>query len=154
MKCVICGETIGKNETRSSVSLHNWDKFSRHIFACVVCSIKNGPFDRLIDALPTDGLGRLQDMSNLELQALVIATDRKKLLKRLRAAKTCLLDHYKKAFSKPRFDFRGRRLIGDGFALEWRIRQMPDKAISYHNQQTSIGTVVLIDLLIDLPMES
>lgn len=80
----------------------------------------------------------------LEEQALAIAADPRALRKRLQDTRSVLTDHFRRLFGKGRFDFAGRRLIGDnGLILQWQVRQKPDAPVSYHNQQTSRGIVFL-----------
>jgi hypothetical protein len=52
--------------------------------------------------------------------ALAYASDRARLRRRLFEARTDLADRYRKQFGRGRFDFAGRRLIGDnGLTLQW-----------------------------------
>jgi len=144
MKCVICGTTIATHLTHSYVHVYRDGEAHRRLFACSVCSADNGPFDRLIDSLPVDDNGSPLDVSRAELEALKLATDRKRLEKRLREARSVLVADVRKRFGQGRLDFAGRRLIGDdGLTLQWRTRAMPDKPVAYLNQQTTVGNVSL-----------
>jgi len=76
------------------------------------------------------------------LEALKLATDRKRLEKRLRAVCSVLELATRRDFGRGRFDFEGRRLIGDnGMILQWQTRDKPDEPVTYRNQQTTKGTV-------------
>ena len=148
MKCVICGQTIGSRETRAYVMVYRNGR-PRKLYACGTC---NGgrfgsQFDRLIDALPVDSDGRLLNVSRAELQALILATSREKLEKRLREARACLVKDLKQRFGRGRFDFANRRLVGDNkLVLQWQTRPAPEKTVAYLNQQTTTGYVNIIDL--------
>ena len=83
MKCVICGRTIGAKEPRGSIILCKGDTFVRHLYACPHCNKHDGPFDRLIDSLPTDDTGRPQAVRKSKLAALLIASNPKALAKRI-----------------------------------------------------------------------
>jgi len=78
MKCVICGTTIGTLETRTYIHVYRDNKHRRKLYACSVCGKHDGPFDRLIDSLPVDENGSPLDVSRAELEALILATDRKR----------------------------------------------------------------------------
>ena len=78
-----------------------------------------------------------------EQQAL--SMNRKQIKARLTEAKIVLTDALRRHFQNPKFDEKTKRLIGDnGYALEWRVRTHPDLPISYDNQQTNRGAVVVI----------
>lgn len=142
MKCVICGRTVKTWETYSFVNLYRGDERRRTLYACGTCGCEDGPFDRLIDALPTGPGDQPQEVCRAEIEALILATDPKRLEKRLREARSVLTDTGRKTFGRGRFDFANRRLIGNnGLALQWFTRAMPDKPVAYLNQQTSIGHV-------------
>lgn len=80
-----------------------------------------------------------------EDKALALASDRRALRKRLNDARSCLTDHFRKPFGRGRLDFNRKRLIGDnGLALQWNTRPLPEMVETYHNQQTSRGTVTLV----------
>ena len=49
--------------------------------------------------------------------ALALSEDKRKLEKRLRAARHCLPASDRPLFERARFDYANRRLIGDGIAL-------------------------------------
>lgn len=82
----------------------------------------------------------------LETKAMKIGDNPKALLKRLNQAKARLSREYKERFKIPIVDLDNRRLISScgKYVLEWRLRQHPDKEISYDNQQSSIGEVHLL----------
>lgn len=142
MKCTICSNIIGSREIRSYVTVYCDGKPHHRLYACSTCGANNGPFDRLIDSLPIDSSGALLNVSRAELEALKLATNRKGLEKRLRAARSMMSTNLRGHFGRGRFDFANRRLIGNsGMILQWRTRAMPDKPIAYLNQQTTVGTV-------------
>lgn len=142
MNCIVCGKNIQSHETRDYVVVYRNEERSRKLYACGNCCIVDGAFDRLIDSLPTDENGNLQDVSHAEIAALLVAADPKKLERRLRDARSALRYDVKKRFGRGQFDFENRRLIGDnGLALQWKTRAMPDKPVAYLNQQTTIGYV-------------
>ena len=72
---------------------------------------------------------------------------RQLLFERLNEAKAVLSDWLRPLFIGARFDFNGKRLISnDGrYSLKWLLRHHPDRTESYYNQQTSRGSVVLIE---------
>ena len=72
-----------------------------------------------------------------------LSEDRKWLKQRLLRAKGCLGDPARKAFAPWKFDFRKKQLKGKGVVLQWQTRLHPTRPVSYRNQQTSIGIVVL-----------
>ena len=84
---------------------------------------------------------------NAETIALELASDRKRLLSRLRETVSVLRrDRYAKFFQREhqRFSFEEKRLYGaDGFYLQWKTRENPEMPASYENQQTTGGTVEL-----------
>jgi len=138
MKCVICGKKIGATEPRAYV--RRWNS----ITGCQMCACDDcqAPFDRLIDVLPVDESGCSLNVSRFELEALKLGTDRKRLEKRLQAAWSILEMQSRRDFGHGRFDFNGRRLLGDnGMVLQWQTRNKPDEPITYQNQQTVIGIV-------------
>jgi len=142
MKCVICGTTIGNRETRSHVLVYSKSRPCRKLFACSTCGIDKGPLDRLIDALPVNSDGNPLDVCRAELEALKLATDRKRLEKRLRAASAVLEPATRRNFGRGHFNFLRRQLIGNnGAVLQWRTRKRPDKPDTFHNQQTTEGNV-------------
>ena len=81
--------------------------------------------------------------ANLKM-AIEFATDKKKLKKRLLEAKSVLTAEYKPKFTNAEFNFEDKKLIGDGYTLQWQIRLQPNKPESFINQQTSIGTVIIL----------
>ena len=77
--------------------------------------------------------------------ALALASNPAKLRKRLHEARSVLTAVGRKAFGRGRFDFHGRRLIGNnGLALQWLTRPEPDQPVNYRNQQTTVGCVILV----------
>ncbi len=138
MKCRICDKTISVTELRSYAHLYIGDTV-RKTYACGNCQ---DAFDRWIDALPTDENDNLIDVCHAEAKALLVATDRPALEKRLRAARAVLHNDVRKRFGRGRFDFDQRTLTGDnGMVLRWKTREKPDKPVAYLNQQTTEGTV-------------
>jgi len=83
-----------------------------------------------------------------EQKAIEVGKDRKRLLKQLKETKAVLDRAYALLFSKNTYDFENQRLVSDSgrFALQWRVRHKPDQPESYENQQTNVGTVVLVQL--------
>ncbi len=77
MKCIICGKIIENHKTRAYATIYRNNKPHWNFFACGACGTDNGPFDRLIDALPVNEDGNPLDVSRAELEALKLATDRK-----------------------------------------------------------------------------
>ena len=79
-----------------------------------------------------------------EEMAQILSTNRKQLKQRLREARAVLASDIYQGFGKGTFDFANKRLIGDnGYVLQWQLRCHPEQPISYHNQQTNRGTVVV-----------
>lgn len=85
----------------------------------------------------------MKHLSHNERAALALASDPAALRRRLQEARSVMTD--RKRFGKGRFDFAGRRLIGDNsLALQWLTRLEPDQPESYRNQQTNRGCVILV----------
>lgn len=80
----------------------------------------------------------------LKEKSIVVGNNKTQLKKRLMEEKYCLNDSIKPKFKNAKFDFRAKQLVGDGYILQWRVRRHPELPESYENQQTSVGTVVLI----------
>ena len=82
--------------------------------------------------------------SNEQL-AIEVGNDRKLLLKRLKDAKYVLTDEYRKIFKDAKFEFGNKRLLSKcgNYALQWQVRYYPDEPVSYENQQTNRGIVVV-----------
>ena len=138
MKCRVCDKTIGVAELRSYVHLYKGNA-TRKTYACGDCQ---DAFDHWIDALPTDENGNLIDVSYAEAKALLLATDRRALKKRLRAARAILQGDVRRRFGQGHFDFDQRTLTGDnGMVFQWKTRAMPDKPVAYLNQQSTEGNV-------------
>lgn len=87
-------------------------------------------------------------MQSLEDKAEAVGANSKSLLKQLNSAKSCLAVQWVKTFKNARFDKENRRLISTCgcYALQWQLRNKPDEPESYENQQTSVGTVVLLQI--------
>ena len=71
------------------------------------------------------------------------ASNAKWLRQRLDNAKAVLRREYRAMFDHATFDFANRRLIGRGYVLQWATREYWDSPISYENQQTTQGIVLL-----------
>lgn len=82
-------------------------------------------------------------MNRLEQQSLNLSKDEIELHKRLRDAQYCLIKELRDKFKQAIFDLDKKRLISDGYYLQWKVRQHPNELVSYNNQQTSIGIVTL-----------
>jgi hypothetical protein len=80
-----------------------------------------------------------------EGKALQLSENRRGLRCRLLSAKSCLRRNYGALFSTYSFESKKKRLVsGCGkFALQWKLRAFPESQISYENQQTNIGIVIL-----------
>lgn len=90
-----------------------------------------------------------QEFLSNEMKALVIGNNHELLKARLLEAKDVLKKSHRDKFTKKsKFDFPNKRLVSDDgtLALQWKLRNHPDKPESYHNQQTSCGKVSLVDL--------
>lgn len=87
-------------------------------------------------------------MTNSEMQAEVVGSTKKLLKQRLIEAKNVLAKQYRPHFVNFTFDADNKRLVsGDGkYALQWQMRERPEEEISYKNQQTSRGCVLLFKL--------
>lgn len=84
-------------------------------------------------------------MNSSEKKAIQLSKNKRGLRCRLLAAKSCLKKNYGTLFSSYSFVFKEKRLVSGcgGFVLQWKLRAFPESRISYENQQTSIGVVVL-----------
>lgn len=76
--------------------------------------------------------------------ATLLSQDKKALRWRLNECKSVLSPWLKKFFLNAKFDFEGKRLVGDGVYLQWVVRLRPTDPIDYENQQTNIGDVIII----------
>lgn len=85
----------------------------------------------------------MQNRQTSEEMAIALSQDRKALRAYMMEMKSCLKAEYRAQFKRPRFDFKQKRLIGDGFYLQWTTRPEPDEPESYENQQTNRGSVQL-----------
>jgi len=81
-----------------------------------------------------------------EAKALLLASNRLLLGRRLSAARAVLFSNLRKAFGpEGRFDFDGKRILGNnGLVLQWQTRYKPDEPESYYNQQTNVGIVICV----------
>jgi hypothetical protein len=85
-------------------------------------------------------------ISRAEQQALALASRPAALRKRLQEARSVLTREVSKQFGLGHFDFSRRRLVGEnGLVLQWQKRLYPDQPESYENQQTTRGSVVLLE---------
>ncbi len=84
----------------------------------------------------------------LEQKARTVGGNSKLLAIRLKAARSCLTNECKAYFKSGRFDYANKRLVSEcgQYDLQWSVRDYPKTPISYENQQTSIGSVILIRL--------
>jgi len=81
-------------------------------------------------------------MTNEE-KAIATGQSKAKLRKRLMETKSVLNKEARRLFKNAKFDFENKRLVGEGYSLQWRVREDPNKPESYYNQQTSVGTVII-----------
>ena len=81
-------------------------------------------------------------------KAEAIGNDKALLKKRLMEAKSVLTAEFRHVFGVTVFDFENKRLVSwDGkYALQWKVRDFPDKPESYNNQQTNTGNVWVVKL--------
>lgn len=83
-------------------------------------------------------------MFNPEKMALKLSNNKPQLKERLLEARSVLADWALKYFKSYRYDFENKRLTGtDGYYLQWQLRNNPNIPVSYENQQTTKGIVVL-----------
>ena len=89
-------------------------------------------------------------MSTLEQKAMSIRNSRPALLARFKETLSCLCPEDRRAFKGARLDFDAARLVSvDGrLILQWRLRNNPDMPVSYRNQQTSRGSVMLFEAIV------
>lgn len=78
-----------------------------------------------------------------EARARLVGDDPEALLWRLKDCVSCLSKGTRTKLAHAKFDFENKRLVGDGVALQWKLRERPDDPVSYRNQQTNIGIVVV-----------
>lgn len=65
--------------------------------------------------------------------------------KKIYSAKSCLADWLIPYFENAKYDKNQKTLRGKhGYTLVWRIRRIPNEPISYKNQQTNKGCVIVI----------
>jgi hypothetical protein len=85
-------------------------------------------------------------MTHEEL-ALSAVDSEAKLVKRFNDALSVMDKRERSDFGKGRLDFAGKRLIGEnGKALQWRTRYKPEQPEAYDNQQTTVGSVYLVEI--------
>jgi len=94
------------------------------------------------------GSNRVGSSDSLEDKARAFGKSWTKVQKALHSARGLLHNDYRSKFKDATFDKGKRRMVSaDGtMALQWMLRSNPDKPIDYNNQQTSVGTVVLVTL--------
>jgi hypothetical protein len=86
-------------------------------------------------------------LNETELKAIELSNDPKRLLKRLKEAKKCLNKEYLVHFKNAKFDFEGKRLVGNNnYILQWLLRHNPNLPPDYDNQQTNQGVVYCIEV--------
>lgn len=80
--------------------------------------------------------------------ALNLDNSRTALLKELRENLICMNKEGQKVFKGYTFDFENKRLVSPckKYALQWMIRLEPNKPESPKNQQTTSGTIKVIEL--------
>ena len=78
-----------------------------------------------------------------ELLAQAIADDPIALRARFGITLDCVIPDLRSRFRQARLDVEAKALIGDGAVLRYQLRRYPDQAISYRNQQTSLGIVTV-----------
>lgn len=84
-----------------------------------------------------------ETLTDIELEAIEYGKDIEAVEKRVKSARSLLVDDCMNDFKGARFDDKTLSLIGKNWVLQWRIRPYPEEEISYRNQQTSQGVVVL-----------
>lgn len=84
-------------------------------------------------------------MTNEDL-ATVVGSSRLQLRKRLLEAKAVTFGGVRRFLIDAKFDFENKRLVGQGYALQWSLRKHPDQPESYENPQTNRGHVTLVRL--------
>ena len=94
------------------------------------------------------GSDRIGSSDSLEDKARAFGESWTKVQKTLRSARGLLRNDYRSKFKDATFDKGKRRMVSaDGtMALQWMLRSHPDKPVDYNNQQTSVGTVILVTL--------
>ena len=85
-------------------------------------------------------------MDEMETKAWAVANNPTLLRFELNQAKSCLARWIKPFFRAAKFDFNNKRLMGDGYALQWKLRRFPNCPESYENQQTSRGIIIVVSL--------
>lgn len=86
-------------------------------------------------------------MTNYD-KAVAVSNNKSQLKQRLARAKSCLNDYYSKLMQNSVFDFENKRLVSKcgKYMLQWLVRFKPDAPISYENQQTNVGCVILVEI--------
>lgn len=86
-------------------------------------------------------------MTRLEALALALAADAPALRRRLEQAASDLRPELRARMRGASFDPDARTLTGAGLRLRWQTRRWPGEAESYDNQQTSVGIVLVEEVL-------
>lgn len=95
--------------------------------------------------MPCKNCGNVDWDKRREDVANAMSCNRIQLRLRLMHARAVLRREYRTYFTSPVFDFEKKRLVGtDGYVLQWLVRERSDQPASYEDQQTHIGTVVLV----------
>lgn len=121
-----------------------------------ISSVKYHPryLDWLIQFYGKKGIFFLADLQKAKKNPMVNSDETKawasvgtkeKLKKRLMDARSVLTPHAQSLFKKKTIDYDRRAMISDNgqYVLQWKVRNHPSKPVSYENQQTSRGTVVV-----------
>lgn len=84
-----------------------------------------------------------RQVTYLEQRAIEFGSKPANVKRRLLEALRALDSGLRKALGNYAYDPTTKRLLWPSAYLEWRIRPQPDEPISYENQQTINGIVVL-----------
>ena len=81
----------------------------------------------------------------LEEEAKEFGSNPRNVAARLRETIAVLNTPARQDFTMRRFDLANKRILSnDGsYCLQWQTRKYPHSPISYRNQQTSVGTVLI-----------
>jgi hypothetical protein len=85
-------------------------------------------------------------MTDNERKAIQLSENRGELRQRLLDAKSRINRAAQIHYAPWKFDFQAKCLVSDSSekaVLQWQTRKQPERPISYENQQTSMGIVVL-----------
>jgi hypothetical protein len=84
----------------------------------------------------------------LILKSLAIGRSKTAVLRRLKECISVMKREGKEYFRQGHYIPKRKMIVGpDGkYAIQWRLRPYPNKPSSYENQQTSAGTVVVLEL--------